>query len=106
MSACQRSRPTSMVWRAGAVCMLACLTLAIAFASAAWAADPAWKSEWPRTDFSRHNVRLTEIFSGGPRKDGIPAIDKPQFVTPPAAAKWLPALEPVIALEILHGDGQ
>ena len=30
--------------------------------------------EWPRTDFSRHTVDLSEIESGGPPKDGIPAI--------------------------------
>ncbi len=71
----------------------------------AHALDPSWQREWPRTDFSRHNVPLAEIFSGGPPKDGIPAIDKPQFVTPLAAGKWLQALEPVIALEI-NGDAR
>jgi hypothetical protein len=34
-------------------------------------------------DFSEHSIPLSEILSGGPGKDGIPAIDRPQFV--PAA---------------------
>lgn len=84
---------------------LACGLLAALVHGAALAADPSWQREWPRTDFSRHSVRLAEIFSGGPPKDGIPAIDKPQFVTPLAAGKWLHALEPVIALEI-NGDAR
>jgi Protein of unknown function (DUF3179) len=43
-------------------------------------ADPAaWRQEWPRTDFSRHAVAYDEIVSGGPPKEGIPAIDNPSF---------------------------
>jgi hypothetical protein len=34
----------------------------------------AQSGEW-RTDFSQHTVPLDEIVSGGPPKDGIPAID-------------------------------
>ena len=36
--------------------------------------------EWPSTDFDKHSVPLSEIISGGPGKDGIPAIDKPEFL--------------------------
>lgn len=45
--------------------------------------DPssAWKHEWPKTDFSQRSIDLTDIISGGPTKDGIPAIDAPQFVS-------------------------
>jgi hypothetical protein len=32
------------------------------------------------TDFSRRTVPLEEFMSGGPGKDGIPAIDRPRFV--------------------------
>ena len=32
------------------------------------------------TDFSIHSVSYDEILSGGPSKDGIPAIDNPEFV--------------------------
>jgi len=59
-----------------------------------------WKQEWPRTDFARRTVRLQEIQSGGPPKNGIPAIDRPRFESVDAAAGWLDRSEPVIALEL------
>ncbi len=52
-------------------------------------------SEW-RTNFSKHSVPLDEIMSGGPQKDGIPAIDKPVFETPSDAQAWLRPQEPVV----------
>ena len=52
------------------------------------------------TDFGRHNVPYSEIFSGGPPKDGIPAIDAPQFTTVDAADTWLAPQEPVILLQV------
>ena len=63
-------------------------------------ADPNfWKHEWPRTDFSKTTVNSwVEILSGGPPKDGIPAIDAPTFAK--ARAKSLPAREPVITLAL------
>lgn len=57
----------------------------------------AGAQEW-RTDFSKHSVPMSEILSGGPPKDGIPAVDKPQFITIPAAT-WLAAREPVVVVE-------
>ncbi|MCA1617512.1 MAG: DUF3179 domain-containing protein [Acidobacteria bacterium] len=33
-----------------------------------------------KTDFARHTVPLREFQSGGPGKDGIPALDRPHFV--------------------------
>ncbi|HXG35381.1 MAG TPA: DUF3179 domain-containing protein [Dehalococcoidia bacterium] len=53
-----------------------------------------------RTDFTRRTVPFKEIFSGGPPKDGIPAIDKPKFVTFNEADKFLDPLEPVAAVEV------
>lgn len=55
--------------------------------------------EW-RTDFSRHTVPLAEIVSGGPSKDGIPAIDRPRFETVAKAARWLGDREPVVVVEV------
>ncbi|MGH2628292.1 MAG: DUF3179 domain-containing protein [Anaerolineales bacterium] len=52
-----------------------------------------------RTDFSRHTVDYAEILSGGPPKDGIPAIDHPRFITAAEADEWLEPAEPVIFLE-------
>jgi hypothetical protein len=64
-----------------------------------------WRLEWPRTDFSKNNVPLEEIKSGGPRKDGIPAIDAPRFepLVDGKPTGWSAALgdvEPVIALSL------
>ena len=53
-----------------------------------------------RTDFSRHTVSYREVLSGGPPKDGIPAIDNPRFVTVEEAAAWLGAQEPVVLVEV------
>ena len=50
------------------------------------------------TDFSKRSVELDEIQSGGPPKDGIPAIDDPRFVSTSEAAGWLDPREPVIAV--------
>lgn len=52
------------------------------------------------TDFSKRVVDLNELKSGGPPKDGIPAILNPQFVTASEAMEWLNPREPVIAVEI------
>lgn len=69
---------------------------AIAFAGQA----PAdWKREWPRTDFDKTSVDFSEIMSGGPPKDGIPAIDAPQFKDV-SGVNDLGDQEPVIALKI------
>jgi len=52
--------------------------------------------EWPHTDFKKRLVEMSEIQSGGPPKDGIPAIDQPRFVNVKAASAWLDPREPVI----------
>jgi hypothetical protein len=65
------------------------------------AADPDfWKFEWPNTDFETRNVESwVEILSGGPPKDGIPAIDGPSFLDAGAETR-MTAREPVITLEM------
>lgn len=58
-----------------------------------------WKNEWSQTDFTRSNINFSEIISGGPAKDGIPAIDKTKF----RLAKDIQDIdenEPVIAVEV------
>lgn len=52
------------------------------------------------TDFSKHSVPYNEILSGGPPKDGIPAIDNPRFVSVEEADAWLKSKEPVILFQI------
>lgn len=60
--------------------MLRTVAVLLLFVAPVAVAQPAaWRLEWPRTDFSRHVVPLAEIISGGPPKDGIPAIDDPIF---------------------------
>lgn len=54
-----------------------------------------WKLSWPDTDFSKTSVDFGSIMSGGPPKDGIPSIDKPEFV-PLAKYKEAADTEPVI----------
>ncbi len=56
-----------------------------------------------KTDLSKALVPLDEIVSGGPPPDGIPAIDRPVFVTTGAADAWLKPTEPVLALQV-NGD--
>lgn len=59
----------------------------------------AWVSEWPNTDFSRTSIAFSEIQSGGPAKDGIPAIDHPTF-SPISTVSDIPATEPAIVLTV------
>jgi len=78
---------------------LAILLLGLVTAIEAKAGPEDWGREWPHTDFSRHSVDYNEIFSGGPPKDGIPAIDRPQFV-PVGETRNLAPREPVISVRI------
>ena len=62
-------------------------------------APPGVSQDGWKTDWSRHSVPLSEITSGGPPRDGIPPIDRPQFVNPTEAV-WLKGREPVIVLSL------
>ncbi len=55
--------------------------------------------EWPNTDFDKTTVDLSEIFSGGPPRDGIPPIDDPRFASV-TKTKGISGTEPVISIEI------
>ena len=52
------------------------------------------------TDFSRTSIDFDEIMTGGPPKDGIPAIDQPVFESVGDADGWLEDLEPVQVVDI------
>ncbi|WP_342075420.1 DUF3179 domain-containing protein [Yoonia sp. SS1-5] len=72
-------------------------------ASAALASPEFWKHEWSRTDFAITSVESwLEILSGGPPRDGIPALDDPRFIAAVDETRLTPR-EPVITLEL---DGQ
>ena len=90
---------TTQKWgRVGALIAAALLFLAV---SASGQANPAfWKLEWPRTDFSKSNVPLDEIFSGGVPKDGIPPIYEPRFAPIAEVDRLYQGTEPVITVAI------
>jgi len=86
-----------MIGRLFPVSGLALVLLALVLPAVARAGPDEWRREWPHTDFSRHSVAYEEILSGGPSKDGIPAIDHPSFG---ADARGLAWREPVISVAI------
>ena len=64
-------------------------------------AQMGWsQNSWPQTNFQMSSVELREIRGGGPPKDGIPAVDSPNFDDIKTASNWIDSLEPVIAVEI------
>ncbi len=81
----------------------ATFALALGLAAPALANPDVWKHEWPKTDFSRSSVEFREIMSGGPPKDGIPAIWDPTFI-PVARETRLDDREPVMAVEIAGAE--
>lgn len=68
-------------------------------------APRGWQSEWPDTEFEQTAVDFSEIFSGGPPKDGIPSIDDPRFAPAGEAAKTLEPNEPVLSVAV-GGDAR
>lgn len=57
------------------------------------------------TDFTRTTISFDEIQTGGPPKDGIPAIDDPQFESVSDADEWLDDVEAVQVVD-LNGDAR
>ena len=60
------------------------------------------RADWA-TDFTRASIAFDEIMTGGPPKDGIPAIDAPEFEAVADADRWLDDREPVQVVDI-NGD--
>lgn len=83
---------------------LLCFLTAGLFAASVFAQSAGFlpKGEFPKTDFDNRSVELNTILSGGPPKDGIPSIDKPDFSTASEVQEWLGAEEPVVAF--VSGD--
>lgn len=59
-------------------------------------APPPFETFNFHTNFARRTIEWDEILSGGPPKDGIPAIDNPAFESVDAADLWLDDTEPVV----------
>ncbi|MCB0133032.1 MAG: DUF3179 domain-containing protein, partial [Caldilineaceae bacterium] len=66
------------------------------------AEEPPFSTANWSTDFTRRTVEWSSILSGGPPKDGIPAVDNPSFEDVDAAATWLSDRDPVILFA--HND--
>ena len=81
-----------------------CLSLVLGLSGLSAAADPSfWKHEWPNTNFEKTSVKnWVKIRSGGPAKDGIPALNDPEFIKASSETR-IGAAEPVITVEI-NGD--
>ena len=84
--------------------LLTAAAVVIGLTASSVSADPNfWRHEWPNTDFTQTTIpNWVEIMSGGPPKDGIPALDDPDFM-PVADEERIGDREPVITLEI---DGE
>jgi len=77
--------------------IVAALTI---WAGSSTAGPEFWVHEWPRTDFATTSVdNWVEILSGGPPKDGIPALSDPTFHSVDAETALSP-LEPVSTVGI------
>lgn len=86
------------------IALLACLMLVIGSLAlqgvlAMMADRPMELSSW-KTNWTRYSVDRSELQSGGPGKDGIPALLEPRFVTVDQARQWVEDSEPVIHLHI------
>ncbi|MFB3116092.1 MAG: DUF3179 domain-containing (seleno)protein, partial [Gammaproteobacteria bacterium] len=83
------------------LCLICVAAYALVMKSSVFADSELRKNiEWRKTDFSKRSVSIEEITSGGPPKDGIPAIDNPKFISIKQADQWLNSQEPVIVLTL------
>lgn len=80
--------------------VLAVIAATLSMAASASATPEYWSSEWPNTDFGKTTVSSwSEIRSGGPPKDGIPALSDPQFIRVGDETR-IGDREPVITVEL------
>ncbi|SEL89148.1 Protein of unknown function [Roseovarius azorensis] len=80
--------------------IIALLTSLLLLTSHAGANPSLWRGEWPDTNFGKSAITdWSEILSGGPPKDGIPAIDAPKF-RKAGSERRISGTEPVITLEM------
>lgn len=79
------------------------LLLGVPHASAQDDCTSPFSRQWPMTDFCNTSIDLDEIISGGPPKDGIPAVTNPALESIEEANAWLGERAPVIVVEI---DGE
>ena len=75
-----------------------------ALAAAQGRPDPAWLTEFPKTDFKKTSILFSEIVTDGPRRDQIPPVTDPKYIQA-ADDKDLGPMEPVISV-IINGDAR
>lgn len=89
------------------IVILALLLLPVLLTGAQNSADNCtpsrFQSQWGNTDFCNSSIDFDTVISGGPPRDGIPAVDNPLMETVDEAQRWLVEQSPVIAVEI---DGE
>ncbi len=74
--------------------------LGILAAGAALAEPRLWRGAWPDTDFDTTSIASwSEIISGGPGRDGIPALDAPRMIAAESETRLDPT-EPVLVLAL------
>lgn len=81
--------------------LLAALLLSLPMAPAMAQRGPDL-GQWPDTDFDSRTIDLSEVFSGGVPRDGIPAVDDPTFRAA-ASETRIGGREPVLTLAL---DGE
>lgn len=79
--------------------MLAAAQPLVLASNSASAQSQIWTKQGWKTDFSKTNIKFSEIMSGGPPKDGIPSIDNPKFV-PVSKVKNLSPKDPVLSVTV------
>ncbi len=97
--------PSSTRGKVTAGVLIAALLIVVIVTRQSGGASLATKFAWPETDFSQSNIDFGEILSGGPRKDGIPSIDSPQFGTIADVKDFLVDTEPVASI-VINGDAR
>ncbi len=75
------------------------VTTVLLLALPAFAQQDIWQYEWPNTDFSKKSVSFNEIMSGGPPRDGIPAVNDPTMISVNKETR-LGEREPVMTVEL------
>lgn len=65
---------------------------------------PAGPREKP-FDVTRHSISLGDIMEGGPPRDGIPALTRPQFVSAERASRFLRKNDRVIGV-VYNGEAR
>lgn len=61
--------------------------------------ENGYAGAWPNTDFARSQIDLAEVISGGPPKDGIPALSNPVFIAAADDTRLDPR-EPVVSVHL------